>query len=64
MKCQEAFRPTFYQALSDSDTDKNSGKKRAMKAVDRTLDFLDTILELHKKSEVRLYKIQSVLADI
>uniref|UniRef100_K1QKE7 Queuine tRNA-ribosyltransferase subunit QTRTD1 n=1 Tax=Magallana gigas TaxID=29159 RepID=K1QKE7_MAGGI len=51
VKCQEAFRPTFYQALSDSDTDKNSGKKRAMKAVDRTLDFLDTILELHKKSE-------------
>lgn len=51
VKCQEAFCPTFYQALSDSDTDKNSGKKRAMKAVDRTLDFLDTILELHKKSE-------------
>ncbi|XP_061188187.1 queuine tRNA-ribosyltransferase accessory subunit 2-like [Saccostrea echinata] len=51
IKCQEAFHPAFYQALSDSDTDKKSGNKRAKKAVDRTLNFLDTILELHKKSE-------------
>nr|XP_022325988.1 queuine tRNA-ribosyltransferase accessory subunit 2-like isoform X2 [Crassostrea virginica] len=51
VKCQESFQPTFYQALSDSDTDKNSGKKRATKAVDRTLNFLDDVLDLHKKSE-------------
>ncbi|XP_048774159.2 queuine tRNA-ribosyltransferase accessory subunit 2-like isoform X2 [Ostrea edulis] len=51
IKCQEAFHPSFYQALSDADTDRKSGKKRAMKAVDRTLNFLDTILELHKKSQ-------------
>ena len=45
MAVQEAAHPTFYQCLSDADTDKESGRKRAGKAVDRTLSFLDRIIE-------------------
>ncbi|XP_035829349.1 queuine tRNA-ribosyltransferase accessory subunit 2 isoform X2 [Aplysia californica] len=52
MKVQEAFRPDWFQALSDGDTDKTCGKKRLSKAVDRTLDFLDDIVEMKNESEV------------
>ncbi|XP_035829348.1 queuine tRNA-ribosyltransferase accessory subunit 2 isoform X1 [Aplysia californica] len=52
MKVQEAFCPDWFQALSDGDTDKTCGKKRLLKAVDRTLDFLDDIVEMKNESEV------------
>ena len=53
MKVQEAFQPDWFQALSDGDTDKDTGKKRLIKAVNNTLDFLDDTLELQQQSEVR-----------
>lgn len=52
MKLQEALLPDWYQAMSDGDTDQASTRKRAQKAVVRTLTFLDEIIERHKKSEV------------
>ncbi|CAL1545408.1 unnamed protein product [Lymnaea stagnalis] len=52
MKIQESFVPDWFQALSDGDTDKECGPKRLTKSVDRTLDFLDEVLEKKEKSEV------------
>ena len=49
---QEAFQPDFYQCLSDGETDMNTGKKRTAKSVERTLKFLDKVLEKVSKSEV------------
>jgi len=51
MNVQEAFQPHWFQALSDGDTDKSNARKRLTKAVDRTLDFLDDILEIKDKSD-------------
>ncbi|XP_014789636.1 queuine tRNA-ribosyltransferase accessory subunit 2 isoform X3 [Octopus bimaculoides] len=50
MKSMEAMMPDFYQALSDGDTEQSSTAKRTKKSVDRTLDFLDEILQIHNKS--------------
>ena len=55
MKVQEACQPDWYQALSDGDTNAESSRKRTGKAVDRTLQFLDQILERHGKSQVCVY---------
>ena len=52
MKIQEAVLPDIFQCMSDGDTDNTSTRKRANKAVDRTLNFLDDILEKLKKSKV------------
>ena len=52
LEVQEAVLPDWYECLCDSDTNKDSSKKRAVKAVDRTLNFLDEVIERHKKSEV------------
>ncbi|XP_059174022.1 queuine tRNA-ribosyltransferase accessory subunit 2-like isoform X2 [Physella acuta] len=51
MKIQEAFLPDWFQAMSDGDTDQDSTNKRLNKAVSRTLDFLDDIVEKQKNSE-------------
>ena len=52
MTIQEALQPDCYQALCDSDTDKETSDKRLRKSVDRTLELLDACLEKHSKSEV------------
>jgi hypothetical protein len=52
---QEAFQPDMCQALYDGDTNKESSVKRSVKAVNRTLTFLDQIQDKWKKSEVRGY---------
>ncbi|GFR78495.1 queuine tRNA-ribosyltransferase accessory subunit 2 [Elysia marginata] len=52
VKVQEAFRPDWFQALSDGDTDRGTAKKRLIKSVNNTLDFLDRTLELTQESEV------------
>ncbi|RUS79087.1 hypothetical protein EGW08_013140 [Elysia chlorotica] len=52
VKVQEAFRPDWFQALSDGDTDRDTGKKRLVKSVNNTLDFLDSTLQLLKESEI------------
>ena len=52
MRVVSACRPDFYQAMSDGDTDRDASNKRVTKAVDRTLNFLDSVLDLHHKSEV------------
>nr|CAG4645622.1 EOG090X08JG [Lynceus sp. MCZ IZ 141354] len=49
MESVAALKPSFYQLLSDSDTDFDSSKKRTTKAVDRTLDYLETTLEILPK---------------
>lgn len=53
MKVQEAFQPDWFQALSDGDTDRDCGQKRLRKSVDRTLDFLDEIVEKMHSSQVQ-----------
>ncbi|GAB1606964.1 queuine tRNA-ribosyltransferase accessory subunit 2-like [Argonauta hians] len=50
MKSVEAMMPDFYQSLSDGDTEEGTSAKRTKKSVDRTLDFLDDVLEKHHKS--------------
>ncbi|KAK7495803.1 hypothetical protein BaRGS_00013023 [Batillaria attramentaria] len=52
VKIQEAFQPDWFQCLGDSDTNKDSSKKRSKKAVDNTLNFLDEILKRRKSSEI------------
>lgn len=54
MKLQEALLPDWFQVMSDSDTDQSSTRKRAQKAVVRTLGYLDEVLDIYKKSEVRI----------
>ncbi|KAK3579931.1 hypothetical protein CHS0354_014042 [Potamilus streckersoni] len=51
IKMQEALLPDWYQALSDGDTSKDTSRKRAGKSVQRTLTFLDQIVERHSQSE-------------
>lgn len=52
MKVQEAFKPDWFQAMSDGDTDRECGRKRLGRSVDRTLDFLDDIVDKMRDSEV------------
>ena len=52
---QEAFQPDICQSLYDGDTNKESSVKRSIKAVNRTLAFLDQIQDKWKKSEVKGY---------
>lgn len=47
---QEAMQPDWIQCMGDSDTSKQSSKKRPKKAVDNTLSFLDDILKKRKDS--------------
>ena len=54
IQLQEAVQPDWYECLCDSDTNKDSSKKRIAKSVDRTLTYLDQVLERHSKSEVNL----------
>ncbi|KAK2190709.1 hypothetical protein NP493_73g04018 [Ridgeia piscesae] len=51
MRIQESVKPDWYQALCDSDANKDSSKKRLRKGVERTLNYLDECLEKHNKSE-------------
>ena len=52
LELQEAIQPDWFESLCDSDTNKDSSRKRAVKAVDRTLSFLDEILDKMKHYEV------------
>ena len=54
MIIQESLKPDWYQALCDSDANKDSSKKRLRKGVERTLNYLDECLEKHNKSEACL----------
>ncbi|KAH9514674.1 Queuine tRNA-ribosyltransferase accessory subunit 2 [Bulinus truncatus] len=49
----ERLNPDWFQAMSDGDTDLDCGNKRLAKSVNRTLDFLDEIVEAKRKSEER-----------
>lgn len=51
IQMQEAFQPDICQSLYDGDTNKESSVKRSIKAVNRTLAFLDQIQDKWKKSE-------------
>ncbi|GAB6027898.1 Queuine tRNA-ribosyltransferase subunit qtrtd1 [Chamberlinius hualienensis] len=51
MEIQTAFTPDIYQALCDSDTSKETSSKRTVKAVERTLNYLDQCLKIHQKTE-------------
>ncbi|NWU70166.1 QTRT2 ribosyltransferase, partial [Pterocles burchelli] len=51
MDIQRAIQPDWFQCISDGDTiSGESGRKRAKKAVDRSLSFLDVCLQLLEKS--------------
>ena len=54
MKVQEAIKPDWFQSMSDADTDQTSTRKRANKSVNRTLEFLENVLEKKRKSKVNL----------
>ena len=68
IRLQEAILPDWYECLCDSDTNKDSSKKRTVKSVDRTLMYLDQVLERHKNSEVNsrvvIYSFQNNLKFI
>ena len=53
MRVQEAVKPDWYQALADTDTADENQRKRCRKGVDRTLQFLDAIIEKRHLSKVR-----------
>ena len=57
IELQEAIQPDWFECLSDSDTNKESSRKRATKAVDRTLGFLDNIINKHKHSKVQFHNL-------
>jgi hypothetical protein len=52
MEIQRVFQPDWFQVLSDGDTGKQSSKKRAKKAADNTLVFLDECLAKKGQLEV------------
>ena len=64
MTIQESLKPDWYQALCDSDSDKDSSKKRLRKSVERTLNYLDECLERHNKSEACVLFIVVNFSDI
>ncbi|XP_071152396.1 queuine tRNA-ribosyltransferase accessory subunit 2-like [Mytilus edulis] len=51
MQIQEAFQPDICEALYDGDTNKDSTRKRLLKAMDRTLNYLDEIQDKWKSSQ-------------
>ncbi|XP_072017955.1 queuine tRNA-ribosyltransferase accessory subunit 2-like isoform X2 [Amphiura filiformis] len=51
MSLVEACKPVIFEALSDGDTPQGSSTKRIRKSVDRTVDYLDTCIELWQSSE-------------
>lgn len=55
MSTIEAMHPDWYQAMADTDIDQNSAEKRLNKSVERTLSYLDSCLEVHANSTVRLF---------
>lgn len=42
----------WVQSLSDGDTDRNTSEKRVIKSVERTINYLDELLEEKEKHEV------------
>ncbi|XP_012884047.1 PREDICTED: queuine tRNA-ribosyltransferase subunit QTRTD1 isoform X1 [Dipodomys ordii] len=54
MEIQQALQPDWFQCLSDGEAscEKSASIKRARKAVDRSLLFLDNCLRLQEESEV------------
>lgn len=57
VKMQQAFQPDMCQTLFDGDTQRDSGKKRLTKAIDRTLTFLDEIQDKWKNSKTALFAV-------
>ncbi|KAG7487284.1 hypothetical protein MATL_G00021500 [Megalops atlanticus] len=51
MALQAAIRPDWYQSLADGETPPSASRKRARKAVDRTLTHLDECLSLHHQTQ-------------
>ncbi|XP_036376523.1 queuine tRNA-ribosyltransferase accessory subunit 2 [Megalops cyprinoides] len=51
MALQAAVRPDWYQSLADGETPPSASRKRARKAVDRTLTHLDECLSLHHQTQ-------------
>lgn len=51
MSIMESFKPDIFHILCDTDTDKNSSKKRTIKSMERTLKFFEKCLNFHKNSE-------------
>ncbi|KAL0280389.1 UNVERIFIED_CONTAM: hypothetical protein PYX00_001692 [Menopon gallinae] len=51
MDLMEAFEPDIFHTLCDSDTVVDSSNKRNVKSLERTLEFFEKCLELHKNSE-------------
>ncbi|XP_015196650.2 queuine tRNA-ribosyltransferase accessory subunit 2 isoform X1 [Lepisosteus oculatus] len=52
MALQAAVKPDWYHSMADGDTRQpGTSRKRARKAVDRSLAFLDECLQLHHRSE-------------
>lgn len=59
MNMMDIFQPNWFQALADSDTDKESSKKRIKKSVDRTLDYLDQCIN-RKESSFNLKEVDLI----
>lgn len=60
----ESLRPNVYESLCDTASSTNNMQKRIRKSVDRTLSFLDEMLQLRNSSKVRLILDQWVAFGI
>ena len=52
----ESLRPNVYESLCDSASSASNMQKRIKKSVDRTVLFLDEMLELRNFSKVHLHQ--------
>jgi len=52
MRLIAACCPDWYESLSDSDTQRDSSRKRVSRAVDRTLTYLDACIDMQAQLPV------------
>lgn len=64
MDIVETFQPDWFQALADSDTDRESSKKRIRKSLDKTLDYLDDCISRKDQSDVGLHNLRFIIVRV
>ena len=64
MDIVESFQPDWFQALADSDTDRDSSKKRIRKSLDKTLDYLDDCVSRKDQSDVIFLNLWIVILTL
>ena len=57
MSLVDACVPDWYQSLADSDTSRSSSVKRVRQAVDRTIQYLDSCIDIQKTLPVSSWSV-------